>query len=286
MNRPLGLAAAALTGVQVGLAMVATRAVADQVGPFTLGLLRYVIGCAVLLPFFLRTVRPRLNRRDLLPVLVLGIAQFGVLIALLNAGLQRVSAAQSSVLFSTFPLITILLGAMLGVERISVALLLGAALSVSGIALCLGADTLPSSASGVAFVLGAAFCGAVCAIFYRPYLQRYPTLQIGTLAMLAAVAALTPFSLAEAAPAALAAIPAWAWALIVFIGLSSGAGYVLWLTALKHAAPSEATILMGLSPVTAMLMGWLWLDEPLTAGFAAGLTLVLGGVSLAVMRRR
>ncbi|MFD2855253.1 EamA family transporter [Seohaeicola zhoushanensis] len=73
---------------------------------------------------------------------------------------------------------------------------------------------------------------------------------------------------------------------MLFIGLSSGAGYLLWLSALKHAPASEATILMGLSPVTAVLVGHAVLDEPLTAGFAAGLALVLLGVSLAVLARR
>lgn len=276
---------AALTGVQVGLAMVATRALEGQVGPFTLGFLRYVIGCLVLLPFFLRLRTPRIAVRDRWPVLALGVVQFGVLIALLNAGLERLPAATSAVLFATFPLITILLGAVLGTERLSLGRLGGAALSVAGVAICLGGTTMPGDPLGAVLVLGAALSGALCATFYRPYLQRYPTLQIGMVAMLAAVVTLLPLSLVEASPDALAALPAGSWWLILLIGLSSGAGYVLWLTALKHAAASEATILMGLSPVTALLLGWLWLSEPLTAGFTMGLALVLSGVALAVLSR-
>jgi drug/metabolite transporter (DMT)-like permease len=143
------------------------------------------------------------------------------------------------------------------VERFSVLRLAGAGLSVLGIAICLGAGPLPGSITGAGLVLLAAVCGAVCAIYYRPYLQRYPTLQIGTLAMLAAVVVLIPGSLLESPLPALVALPGSAWAVVVFIGLSSGAGYLLWLTALKHAAPSEATILLGLSPLTAALTGWL-----------------------------
>ena len=45
------VAAAAVTGVQVGAAMVATRFVVDQAGPASLALLRYMIGFGCLVPF-------------------------------------------------------------------------------------------------------------------------------------------------------------------------------------------------------------------------------------------
>lgn len=285
MSRALGLAAAALTGVQVGLAMVATRALDGAVGPMTLAWLRYCIGVLVLWPVFHHRHFAPLEPRDRLPVLALGVVQFGVLIALLNAGLERVSAAQGAVVFSVFPLLTMGLGALLGGERLGSLRLAGAILSVIGIAVCLGAATVPGDKAGVALVLGAALCGAVCAVFYRPYLRRYPTLQVGTLAMFAAVVALTPGALIEAPSGDLSGLAGGGWALVLFVGLSSGAGYVLWLTALKHAAPSEATILLGLSPVAAALAGWAVLSEPLTAGFGLGLILALSGVSLAVFRR-
>ena len=79
----LPAAAAAATGIQVGSAMVATRIVVDQAGPASLALLRYAIGFCCLLPFVLVAApRVRFARRDLLPIGLLGIAQFGLLIAL------------------------------------------------------------------------------------------------------------------------------------------------------------------------------------------------------------
>ena len=85
----------------------------------TLALLRYGIGVAVLMPLFLNLRRVRIARADLLPILALGIGQFAVLIALLNLGLQTVSASQGGVVFATFPLVTILLAAALGRERLT-----------------------------------------------------------------------------------------------------------------------------------------------------------------------
>lgn len=286
MNRPLGLSAAALTGMQVGLALVVTRAIADQVGPLQIAVLRYAVGVLVLLPFFLRARYAPLARRDLVPVLGLGVVQFGLLIALLNAAVTRISAGQAAVIFATFPLLTMGVSAVLGQERLTLRKLAGGAVSVLGVGLCLGVSEVPADVLGAVLALGAAMAGAVCAVLYRPYLARYPTLQIGTLAMIAAVVALLPASLFEAPLAAVTGFPGAVWAGVLFIGLSSGAGYVLWLTALRHAAPTEATLLLSLSPVVAAAAGWLWLSEPMGAAGLTGIALVLGGIALALTGRR
>ena len=84
-------AAAAATGIQVGAAMVATRLVVDQAGPASRALLRYCIGVCCLLPaVVLSRSRVRFAPRDLVPIALLGITQFGILIALLNYGLRSV----------------------------------------------------------------------------------------------------------------------------------------------------------------------------------------------------
>src|SRR5207302_5388271 len=91
-------AAAAVTGVQVGSAMVATRFVADQTGPASLALLRYVIGvCCLMPPMLLARHRVRFAARDLAP----RITQFGILIALLNYGLRSIPSARAALIFAT-----------------------------------------------------------------------------------------------------------------------------------------------------------------------------------------
>ena len=43
------------------------------------------------------------------------------------------------------------------------------------------------------------------------------------------------------------------WLAILFIGVSSGVGYYLWLFALRHATPTRVTVFLALSPLTAAL---------------------------------
>jgi drug/metabolite transporter (DMT)-like permease len=276
----LAMFAAAGTGFQVGAAMVATRFVVDEVSPTTLALLRYVIGSMFLLiPLVMLRRMPRFARGDLVPIALLGIGQFAVLVVLINVGLAWIQAARAAVIFASMPLITMLLGAALGLERLTAAKTAGVILTMLGVALAFGDKLLAGGGSGewvgALAVLGSAFTGAVCSVYYRPYLRRYPTLEVSAFAMMASVAALLIASLLEAGLAVVPTISMKGWIAVVFIGFSSGVGYVLWLWALTHASPTRVTVMLSLSPVTAALLGALILGE------SPGLTIVLGIVAVA-----
>ena len=282
MNRAaLAVLAAAATGVQVGAAITATRYVAADLSPASLAFLRYAIGVACLVPP-LMFAQVRFARADILPIAALGIGQFGVLIALLNYGLKTVPAGRGALIFATFPLLTLIVAALVGHERVTRAKLAGILLTLAGVALALGDKVVGAgSFAGEAAILASAATGAVCSVLYRPYLRRYPTLPVSAFAMAAAAAALlVPAALDDLAVAPLQ-LSAGAWGAIVFIGLSSGGGYVLWLWALKTIAATRVTVFLALSPITAALLGALLLGEPLTAMMIAGVACVAAGLWVA-----
>jgi drug/metabolite transporter (DMT)-like permease len=275
--------------VQVGAAIVASRFVVAEVPPLTLAMLRYAVGFLCLLPFawhILRGASPqpavRPPARDLAAMAALGIGQFGILIALLNWGLQHVAAAQAALIFSLFPLLTLLLGAALGRERITRRLLAGVLLSLAGVAAALApklqAGPPGSHWWGEVAVLGSALVGATCSVLYRPYLQRYPTVPVSALAMLASVLFLAVFALTEHWPARVGAFSAGAWAVVAFIGVSSGIGYFWWLYALKHESPTRVTVFLALNPVTAAVLGGVLLGERWEPSLMAALLLIGAGL--------
>ena len=277
--------AAALAGIQVGAAIVATRVVVAELGPASLALLRYAIGFCCLLPAALIAGRACFAPRDLVPIAVLGIVQFGVVVALLNVGLRHVSAARAALIFASFPLITMLFAAALGREQLSPAKSAGVALTIIGVALALGDKALGASPAnawlGEAAVLASAASGAVCSVLYRPYLHRYPTLSVGAFAMLASVGFLAVLAAGEGFFDAWPSLALGGWSAVVFIGLSSGVGYWLWLWALGHASPTRVTVFLALSPITAAALGALLLGEGLSTALLAGLALVVAGLWLA-----
>lgn len=266
----------------VGAGIAVSRLALGEVPPLTLAMLRYAIGFACLLPFAWK-IRLRGSLRDMMGMALLGIGQFGVLIALLNFGLQRIGAAQAALIFSLFPLITLVLSSLLGHERITLPLLAGVLLSIAGVAVSLAPKLEAHGASwwGEAAVLGAAAIGATCSVLYRPYLRRYPTLPVSAFAMLVSVFVLALVAWPEHWVQRVPGFSETAWASIAFVGVCSGIGYFAWLYALTHESPTRVTVFLALNPPTAALMGWAMLGEPVHAGVAAGLLLVAAGLWLA-----
>jgi drug/metabolite transporter (DMT)-like permease len=285
MNR-LAIAAAAGTGIQVGAAMVATRFVVGQTDPASLAMLRYIIGFLCLLPpLLLAGQRMRFERPDVAPIAVLGIIQFGVLVALLNFGLKFIPAGRAALIFASFPLLTMVIAATLGRERLSLAKTVGVLLTILGVGVALGEKAARGAGDaawiGEAAVLASAFCGALCSVLYRPYLRKYPTLPVSAFAMLASVAFLAFLAVGEGFFTTPLRFTWGGWAAVLFIGMSSGIGYFLWLWALNHASPTRVTAFLALSPVTAALLGGALLHEPVTVGALAGLALVALGLWVA-----
>ncbi len=286
MTRVLPAAAAAATGILVGAAIVATRFVIDQTGPASLALLRYLIGFCCLLPPVLLSARVRFEGRDLAPLALLGILQFGVLIALMNFGLQFIPSGRAALIFATFPLLTMLLAAALGHERLTSPKTLGVLLTIAGVGFALGEKALQKGGAanewvGEVAVFASAVSGAICTVLYRPYLRKYPTLSVSAFAMLASVGFLTLLAAGEGFYASLPRFTGGGWLAVLFIGVSSGVGYYLWLWALGRATPTQVTVFLALSPLTATGLGALLLAERVSRMSVLGLACVVLGLWLA-----
>jgi drug/metabolite transporter (DMT)-like permease len=280
------VAAAAACGILVGSAMVATRFVVHDAGPASLALLRYAIGFCCLLPPALLAGRPRFAPRDVLPIALLGITQFGILIALLNYGLAFIPSGRAALIFATFPLMTMVLSAALHRERLTLARSGGVLLTIVGVGLALGEKALARGDAahgwiGELAVFASALCGAVCSVLYRPYVRKYPTLPVSAFAMLASVAFLALFAAGEGFFAAAPRFTPAGWLAVLFIGVNSGVGYYLWLWALGHAPATQVTVFMSLSPITAAMLGAWLLAEPLSPGVLGALACVVLGLWLA-----
>lgn len=281
--------AAVFTGVQVGAALVASRYVIEQTTPSTLAMLRYSIGFLCLLPVALMMTRQRFKAADILPICILGIFQFGILVALLNYALQYMSSARVALIFATFPLQTMILAALFGKETLSWSKSLGVLLTVVGVAVTLGEDlnhanTNTNEILAAAAVGLSAFIGSVCSILYRPYLERYPPQNISALAMLASVGALFLLSNLEGGLSTITTVTMSGWLAIFFVGISSGVGYFAWLWALKNMSPTRVTMFLALGPITSAALGSLFLSETITWFLITGMILVIAGLILGLSR--
>lgn len=270
----------------MGAAIVATRFVIDQTTPAALAMMRYLIGFLCLLPVVLLADRVRFERRDVVPIALLGITQFGVVIALLNFGLRLVPASRAALVFATAPLLTMLVAAALGRERLTEPKTLGVVTTLVGVGLALGETpwqqaSRASESIGVLAISAGALSTAVCSVLYRPYLRRYPTVSVGAFAMLASVGFLAVLAAGEGFFDSPPRMTTAGWLAVVFIGVGSGVGYFLWLWALRHATPTKVTVFLALSPITAALLGVVLLGERMSGILLLAVGCVVGGLWLA-----
>ncbi|MAA98032.1 MAG: hypothetical protein CMN87_08180 [Stappia sp.] len=286
------LVASIVTGFQVGAALVASEAVVADVGAGRLGFLRYAIALTLIVPVALNARGPGVARRDLLPVALIGIGQFGVLVALLNVAVLHAGSPRVALVFATLPVVTLVLGLGFAGGRVSRLEFGSILLSVVGVAVLLGGDALggrlgPSDWTGLSCAGGATLIGALCSHLYRPYLQRNGVTQVGMIAMAASLLPLGLMSLAEGG-----GVPIGQWStrtlvLLGFVGVSSGFGFILWLYALTHLQAAVVTAFLGLSPVTATVLAVLFLGATPSATQVGAVALVVGSlVAIAFAQRR
>jgi len=281
-NTLLISAACVVVGSLIGATLVATRYIVDQVDPTALAALRYVIALIMLAPFVLMQ-RQRIALRHILPISLLGIGQFGILITLLNISLLYIPAARAAVVFAMVPLLTMLIAALLGRERLSLIRSLGILACFAGVALALSTKPLgvnnETAWIGDLAAFGSALTGGVTNVLYGPYLRQYKTLPVSVLSMFAAVIALMIGALVEAGGLPdLSLVDGLGWGVVVFIGWASAVGFWLWIWALGRAPATNVAAFLSLGPIVATGLGIVVLSEPVTTAFVIGLALVSGGL--------
>ncbi|NOU06135.1 MAG: DMT family transporter [Hyphomicrobiaceae bacterium] len=279
------IVAAAFVGVQVGAATVASRFALTEMDAATLGAFRYAIGVLVLFPVLVMSIRVRFQRSDILPIMLLGLLQFAGLVTLLNIALTLLPAARVALVFSTFPLLTMLIGRILGREIFSVWKVVGVLLTFIGVAIVLSDKLVAwdgfASMAGDTYALAAAFCGAICSVLYRPYVTKYSPLAVGVFSMATSAIALAGVAWLLGGFGGVGRITTNVWAATIFVGVSSGAGFWSLLWAFARAAPTRVVVFQALAPVVATALGVLLLDEPLEARFMFGLAAVCLGIAVA-----
>ena len=194
MSDVFGVLAAVLSSSIGGLSVGVTRFVVGATDPITLGAFRFGIGAALLLPFALRQRHRWPDRPALVPIAALGLLYFALFPILFNASLIYTTAARGSLALSTLPVLTMLVGAFLRAEPLTLHKSTGVALAMIGvgIALLTNLGTAPAGAwRGDLLMVAAAFCMAFYSVWSRPLALAYGTIVYTTLAMATGGLALT-----------------------------------------------------------------------------------------------
>lgn len=284
MTEGLDAVAGLLTGIQVGAALFASQLVVGDVGVGLLGVLRYGIALLFLLPFLLFKPSTPVARPDWLPIILLGLGQIGVMIALLNTAVFYTSAARVALIFATLPAVNLLIDLMRGRPFGGWRTGLGVALSIGGVAVLVGVDAMTggirgSDVIGMAAAAGATLCVAICSSLYAPFVKRYGTIKVSTVAFTASMVPLGFIAIILPSDITPDQWSGLIWWLVLAIGLSSGIGYLLWFHAIKRLPATLVTGFLALSPITAAVLSLIFLKAAVTPSLLIAVALVSGGIA-------
>ena len=290
MGEWIGVAIALVSSLLGGSAAAITRYLVGNADPITLAILRWGIGFLCLLPvaFCLRVRWP--PRRDWPAVAALGLCFFGLFFVLYNIAIGFTTAARAGLALSTLPLQTMVVGALLGIEKLSLRKSMGVGVAVLGVvaALASGLSAAPSGAwRGELIMTGAVMCMAFYNVWSRPFIQRSSALGFLTVGMGAGAAALILVGLLTGSIAVLGSLTAPQWIAGIFLGAGGGAlAFLLWVMALERTTPTRVAITMTVNPVAAGLLATQLVGEPITSNLVVGLGAVFVGIWIATTEVR
>ena len=268
-----------------GTAAAVTRYLVTSADPITLALLRFGIGFFGVLAaaLFFRVRWPQ--RADWFGVAVLGLSFFGFFFVLYNIAIGYTTAARGSLALSTLPLQTMLVGALFGIEPLSTRKTAGVLIAIAGVTLALAtglAHAPTGSWRGELIMLSAAFCMAAYTVWSRPFIDRSSALGFLTAGMGVGAVALALISAATGGLAAVAGFGASQWAAALYLGMGGGTlAFILWVVALQRASPTRVANTMTVTPVAAMLLAAVLVDEAITPNLLFGVGAVFVGIWVA-----
>ena len=290
MGEWAGVAIALASSSLGGTAAAITRYLVGGADPILLAILRWGIGFLCLLPCALLLGVRWPQRSDWPAVALLGICFFGVFFILYNIAVSYTTAARASLALATLPLHTMVVGAILGVERLTARKIIGVGIAVLGVAAALAAglaQSPPEAWRGELIMTGAVFCMAFYNVLSRPLMQRSSALGFLTVGMGAGAGVLALAGFVKGSFAALDHFTTAQWIAGIYLGIGGGAlAFILWVMALARATPTRVANTMTVNPIAATLLAALLMGEPITANLLIGLVAVFAGIWIATSQAK
>jgi len=266
-----------------GSSFIIVKIALSELGPLTIGGLRYFLGFACLLPF-LRRRSFALNRDQWVKLAILGFVGYTLANSAIFWSLRFLPATTVSFLMGLIT-ITVLFGGILWLREIPNRIqILGVIIVLAGMALFFSPGLKPGEPIGIAIfglgLIGFTLFGLLSRVIVLA--GRVDTLTLTAFPLAIGGGLLLALALPlEGIPSASLQI----WGLVLFLAaVNTALGYVLYNHSLQSLQAFELNILLNLTTIWTGLLGWWLLDEILSGQQWIGIFIVIVGVMLVQKR--
>ncbi len=210
---------------------------------------------------------------------ILGALNIAIFLSLLFVAAYRLPGGVAATVASVQPLFAVFLAALLLGSPVRLLALLAALIGIGGVALLVLAPHAALDPAGVAAGLAAAAAMALGSILTRKWRSPVPLLTFTAWQLTAGGLLLVPVVLLFGP---VIPMPTSGNLLgLLWLGLIGGAlTYALWFRGIGRLEATVVSSLLFLSPLTAVLLGWVFLDQALSWSQIAGIVLVIGSIWL------
>jgi len=271
-----------------GGTFVSGRMLAGNVSPFSAAFLRFVTAATILLIVLYRQNRgfPRVPVRLFLPIFFLSLTGIFSYNILFFWGLHSVDASRASVIIASNPIFISVFASLIFRERLGLIKSLGVPVSVAGAVIAI-------SKGDMSGLLGGAYGWGDVMIF--GCVLSWVTFSLIGKTVITHISPLAAITYASTVGALLLLFPAVIdgvfeninnykfldWGNILFLGIFGTAlGFVWYYQGIEYIGATRAGLFINLVPISAILLGFLLLGEPVTPSLLIGTALVLSGVYL------
>ncbi len=278
-----------ITAVVWGVAFVAQSVGGENIGPFTLIAIRFLLGAATLLPMILLQEKKRRKReiddhramggKLLLKGGVLCGLALGTASSLQQIGIVQTTVGKAGFLTAMYIVIVPVLGIVIG-KKPKALIWLCVAIACAGIYFLSMPGGRIALETGDAFCLACAFVFAVQIMLVDHYVNMVDGLRLSAVEFLTASAMGAVMMLIFERPTlsmiADAAIP------LLYLGvMSSGVGYTLQVIGQRGINPSIASLIMSQESTVSVIAGFLLLNQSLTLRELGGCVLMGAAIVMA-----
>ena len=259
--------------------------------PIAFNAVRFTVSSAAMfLVLKMRGEGLRIASHDIRSILWLGFIANAFYQFLFVLGLARTGAGNGALIMALSPVFAFLIGVAMGRERFSRGVLIGIIMSLAGVAaiVAFGSEGISFAGSwrGDLLMMAASICWGWQSAESTRLLGKYGPIRLTVATMIAGTAMMVPMSLPWIIAQPWPSIAPIAWLGLGYSALLSIAyGYFVWAHALNTIGVARTSVFNNLTPIVALLAGWLLLGENPVASQIAGVVLVLVGVFIVRSRK-
>jgi len=270
-----------------GGTFVAGRSLAQTVGPFAAAFFRFAIA-SVFLVLLLRRTEGKLTwpaKEQIMAVILLGLTGGLLYNYFFLKGLKMIEAGRASVIIANNPIFIALLSAYFFKERLNLVKVIGIIISVGGAIIVISRGRIfevlqGGLGLGEIYIFGCVASWVAFSLIGKTVMNDLSPLRSVTYSSVAGTLLLAAPAFLEGGFGFLEYSPT-DWAKIFYLGFfGTVLGFLWYYQGIQKIGPTRAGLFINFVPVSAILLAFIFLKEPITMSLLIGTILVSLGVYL------